>query len=83
MGKLGSMLQFEYTDHAEEKLAERNLDKKLIESVILEADKVIESRLGRRIAQKRIGNKLLRVVYEEGYQINIIITAYYTDTERY
>lgn len=60
-------MQFEYKDHALEKLAERKLDKKLVETAILTPDSITESRFSRKIAQKNIDNKLLRVVYELGY----------------
>lgn len=48
------MVEFEYTDHAEEQLVQRKLDKRLIESVILVADKVTESRFSRKIARRKV-----------------------------
>jgi hypothetical protein len=76
-------MKFEYTDHALEKLVERKLDKKLVEIAILKPDKITEARFSRKIAQKNIDNKLLRVVYELEYGTHIIITAYYAEKERY
>ena len=76
-------MKFEYTSHAEENIKERRLDKKLIENVVRNPDKVIIGKFGRKIAQRIIDNKLLRVVYEEKDDIYIIITAYYTYPERY
>lgn len=44
---------------------------------------MIEGRFGRKIAQKVRGDKLLRVIYEQENNIYIIVTAYYTEPERY
>ena len=46
-------------------------------------EKVAEVRFGRRIAQKNLGKKLLRVVYEQRGNVYVIVTAYYTQPERY
>ena len=73
-----------YTDHAEENIRERKLIKQNIVDVVKNPDKFIEDGFGRKIAQKVIGSKLLRVVYEKGENnVYIIITAYYTEPERY
>lgn len=76
-------MEFVYTAHAEENIAERKLSKTLIEGTVLYPERITVSRLGRRIAQKVIEGKLLRVVYEEKQSVYIIITAYYTYLERY
>jgi len=55
-----------YTDHAEENIRERKLIKQNIVDVVKNPDKFIEDGFGRKIAQKVIGSKLLRVVYEKG-----------------
>ncbi|MBI2583949.1 MAG: DUF4258 domain-containing protein [Candidatus Aenigmarchaeota archaeon] len=77
------MMKFDYTEHVEEIITERKLSKQIVEDIIKNPDKVIDSRLGRKIAQKVIGNKLLRVIYEEQSNAYIIITAYSTKPERY
>jgi hypothetical protein len=71
-------VRFEYTDHAEEKILERKLDRKTIERTLIAPDRVMPATFDRKIAQRKMGNKLLRVVYEEK-----IVTAYYTKQERY
>ncbi|MHB1830400.1 MAG: DUF4258 domain-containing protein [Candidatus Micrarchaeaceae archaeon] len=76
-------MEFGYTDHAEEKIQERKLSKKVIEDTIMLPDTITESIFNRKIAQRQIKNKLLRVVYEEADGVYIIITAYYTEAERY
>ena len=76
-------MKFEYTDHAEEKILERKLSKEKIEHIVIMPDKVTEAAFDRKIAQGKVRNKLLRVVYEEAGGVYIIITAYYTEAERY
>lgn len=76
-------MKFDYTDHAEENIQERKLDKKIVEKVVKHPEKVTEGKFGRKIAQKISGSKLLRVVYEQKGNVYIIVTAYYTKHERY
>ncbi|HLD48839.1 MAG TPA: DUF4258 domain-containing protein [archaeon] len=76
-------MKIEYTEHAKENMKERKLSRNLIENIIINPEKVIEGSFGRKIAQKIIGNKLLRVIYEQENNVYIIITAYYTKPERY
>ena len=76
-------MKFEYTSHAEEKLAERKLEKKLVEDTVAKPEKVIPSAFNRKIAQRKMSGKLLRVVYEEKDGTYIIVTAYYTEVGRY
>lgn len=76
-------MEFEYVPHAEESLAERRLPKSLVEDTVRRPDTVLPGRFGRKIAQKQTGNKLLRVVYEERGNVYIVVTAYYTEPERY
>lgn len=76
-------MKFEYTGHSEEKIQERKLSKDIIEDTVTMPEKVTESVFNRKIAQRRVKNKLLRVVYEEIGEVYIIITAYYTEAERY
>ncbi len=76
-------MKITYTNHAEENIEERRLDKKTIEDAVKNPEKVVEGRFGRKIAQKIMGDKLLRVIYEQENNIYIIVTSYYTELERY
>lgn len=76
-------MKFDYTDHAEENIEERKLNKSIIEDVVKYPEKVLESKFGRKIAQKVVSNKLLRVIYEQKDNVYIIVTAYYTKPDRY
>jgi len=70
-------MKFIYTEHAEEGLIERKIRKYFVEDVVFNSDKVVESVKGRKIAQKEINDKLLRVVYKKTNKLYIVITAYY------
>jgi len=72
-----------YTDHAEENINERKLSKKGIEDIVKNPEKAMDARFDRKIAQKILGDKLLRVIYEQEDNVYIIVTAYYTKPERY
>jgi len=72
-----------YTRHAEEKIAERKLSKTIIENALKNPDTVLESISEKRIAHKLIRNKLLRIVYTRKSEKYVIITAYFTEPERY
>jgi hypothetical protein len=77
-------MEFIYTTHAEENIDKRRLDKSVIEATIRNPEATEISSLGRRIAQRIISDKLLRVVYEKKEQnVYIVITAYYTEKDRY
>ncbi len=72
-----------YTYHAEGQIQERHISKDKIEFALMNPDKITESRAGTKIAQKQDGSKLLRVVYKQQNNTYIIITAYYTSSDRY
>jgi len=72
-----------YSEHGKEKIRERKIPRKTIESAISKPEKILESKSGRKIMHKTIRNKLLRIVIEEENDIFIIITAYYTKLGRY
>jgi hypothetical protein len=76
-------MDFIYTAHAEENILKRRLNKSIVEKTIQNPERIEVSRFGRKITQKTMDNKLLRVVYAEEHGIYIIITAYYTELHRY
>jgi len=71
-----------FSQHAEEQLKERNLDKSLVEKAVLKPDQIIEGKKGRKIAQRlcTIKNKkyLLRIIYTEQKNTIEIVTSYLT-----
>ena len=72
-----------YSDHAKQNMLERRISHKEVEETILNPEKSIDSRKDRKIVQKTIGNRLLRVVYKETEKVYIIVTLYYTKVGRY
>ncbi|MFH1774675.1 MAG: DUF4258 domain-containing protein [Methanobacteriota archaeon] len=72
-----------YTNHAEEKIAERKISKTIIEKSLKSPDAVLDSVLGRKIAHKLIKDRLLKIIYTKKKNSYIVITAYYTQPERY
>lgn len=76
-------MEFRYTKHAEEKLLERKLSTGMVENVVSNPDNVEPTRFDRKIASRSINGKMLRVVYAEEGNVYIIITAYYTEKNRY
>ncbi len=76
-------MNIDYTEHATEKMAERDISKKVVERALREPDKVLNTEFGRKIAHKLIKDRLLRVVYIQENDNYTVITAYYTYPERY
>ena len=72
-----------YIDYAKDTIKDRNINKEDIEKAILNPHEIIEGKKGRKIAHKILGNKLLRVVFEQEAKTYIVITAYYARPKRY
>ena len=64
-----------WTDHIEWQLIERKIPKDLVKAVINNPDEIVLGRHDRKVYQKIIGDKLVRVVTEN----NRLITVYLTD----
>lgn len=76
-------MEIEYAPHAEMKIAKRELSKIHIEKVLKNPDRILDGKERRKIAQKAIGEYLLRVVFEKDGNTYKVITAYYSKPERY
>jgi hypothetical protein len=72
-----------YSDHANEGLIDRKISEWMIEETLFSPDSVVDSKKGRKIAQKIYGNKLLRVVYKKSANAYIVVTVYYSEPRRY
>lgn len=78
------MTQIRYSEHAIERLNERESIKRgMIEDALLDPLEVVEGRGESRIVHKMTGDKLLRVVFKEGTDHILIVTAYLARPERY
>lgn len=65
-----------YTDHAKQRMEERDMPVDHIEQTIYEYDYSISSFEGRHIATKRIGDRIVNVVYKAERGIIIVVTVY-------
>lgn len=72
-----------FSKHAIEKIMERSIDEKLVSDTIISPEKITDSKGSTQIAQRKIKDKLLRVVFKEEEKYYIVITAYLTGKERY
>ena len=77
------MKKVRFTIHAERKISERNIRKDLVTRTIENPDATVGGRENTKIAQKEISKKMLRVVFRENEYDYIVITAYFTEKERY
>ena len=64
-------------------MTERRISKESVEKAIKDPDDVSNTKYGRKVASKLIRSKLLRIVYEEENDSYTIMTASYTQAERY
>jgi transcriptional regulator NrdR family protein len=68
-------MDWKWTDHIEMQLLERKISKESVETAINNPDQVIDGKRKRKIYQKLVGDKLLRVIAED----DNLITAYLID----
>jgi len=66
-----------FTKHAQDMIRERRLDRETVELAVFEPDWIEEGEEGIHYAYKRIGQKVLRVVFRTEDKCQIVITAYY------
>ncbi|MCX5814445.1 MAG: hypothetical protein NT178_18170 [Proteobacteria bacterium] len=63
-----------WLDHIEEQIKEREIPKKLVELTINEPDEVTPEKYGRIAYQKKVENKLARVIFEGNKLITVCLT---------
>lgn len=67
-----------FIPNARERLKDRGIPKELVISILEKPDSLEERYAGRKVAQKSLNGKLIRVIYEERDDEILIITAYIT-----
>lgn len=68
-----------FSDHAKLQLEKRKISQDTVRKVVKEPSKISPSFKGRKLRQKRLGDKLLEVVTRtEGSRITVV-TAYYLE----
>ena len=76
-------MPFIYTRHAEQKILERKLSKKIIENAFYSPDTLIKEAEGVQIINKKLNGNIVRIVFRDSSEGYIIITAYFAKAERY
>jgi len=77
------MKQVIFIRHALDRLEERGISKDLVIEIIRDPDDVDLESERRKIAQKLIKGKLLRIVYDDEGELIVVISAYRTSKFRY
>ena len=77
------MSEIEVSPHAKERMRRYEISEQLVRRTVDQPDQVLESYAGRKIYQKRIDNRILRVIVEEYKGQRRIITVYPAKAERY
>ncbi len=72
------MKQIIFIPHALDRLKERDISKELVIEIIRNPDNIDPESERRKIVQKLIKGKLLRVVYDEEEESIVVISAYST-----
>lgn len=71
------MQRFIYTDHANQRIKEREISKIQIEETILHPDKILKTFKERIMVHKEFKGKKMEVIYRKENSKIIIITAYW------
>jgi Domain of unknown function (DUF4258) len=64
-----------YLPHVQEQMESRGISAEAVAETIVSPDKSYIGRFGRVVAEKDFGARILRVVYNEGQDEAIVITA--------
>ena len=67
-------MSYIWTDHIESQLIKRKIQKDTVLSAIHAPDSIVGGEQGRRVYQKKIGGKLLRVVVDGQKLITVYLT---------
>jgi len=75
-------MNIDYYPHALEQLAQRELEKQVVEEALLKPDEIVEAKFGRKAVHKHAGKKVLRVIFEEKNNVYMVVTVYYLKANR-
>lgn len=67
----------------QERMEEYGISKPLVRKGMEDPDSVVEGHSNRKIAQKKLDDHVLRIIFEEEKDINVIVTIYKARSERY
>ncbi len=71
------------SDHAKERIKKYGFEEVFVVEIIEQPDEVVDGYGGRKIAQKKLNDYILRIVYEEYENELLVITVYPAEKERY
>lgn len=71
------MKRIVYTKHAEEMLSVRNINKKMVESCLLQPTRVVQARENTRAYLKVFGVNNLKVIAAEEQSAIVVVTVYW------
>ena len=71
------------TKHARERMEKYGISESLVHDAMDDPDSIVEGHSGRKISQKKLNGYVLRVIFEEEKDINVIVTVYKARSERY
>ncbi|WP_099209478.1 DUF4258 domain-containing protein [Thermococcus henrietii] len=75
-------MEIRFIPHALQRLEERGIPRELVEEAVKNSDEVRDGYCGRKVAQKRLNGRLIRVIFEEEEGDVVVITAYVTSKVR-
>lgn len=76
------MKRIVFTQHALERIKQRNLEILFIRRVLQDPDSVLDEREEKIAYYKAMGNNLLKIICREESQTIIVITAYFIAKQR-
>lgn len=77
------MKNIKILNHARRRMQTYNVSEELVREAIDRPDSELESYGNRRIAQKKLGRYVLRIIYEYEGEEKIVVTVYKARAERY
>ncbi|MEF8874677.1 MAG: DUF4258 domain-containing protein [Candidatus Thermoplasmatota archaeon] len=76
-------MSLKITDHARKRMKKYRISEDLVKEAMEDPDSIVDGHSERKIAQKRLNGYVLRVIFEEEKDINVIVTVYKAKSERY
>ena len=76
-------MEMKILDHAKERMRKYDVNEDIVKETVENPDNEVKGYGGKLIAQKKLNNYVLRVVYEKQKDIKVVITVYKARRERY
>lgn len=76
-------MKLRITKHARKRMEKYGISEKIVQEGMEEPDSIVEGHSGRKIAQSKINNHVLRIIFEKEKDSSVIVTVYKARSERY